>query len=212
MNFILSQNQIYGRDWLNLCHLRQKLMAQTYSSLQGFWTWKLSCPLLVGGLSFFKLLMDGVPPHIIDAYMREVQADKTEGKWESDRSASCHRAGNGQPELQHFSPCNNRTNVWLEIFFFSFLFFFFLLSHLSLCFPCLLLLKRKNTHGLLWDWNEMNWREHALCNVQLYFLFDIVFWFFLMRKEEKLCTRRRSVCTRWYNANLWQTEGTRICQ
>lgn len=36
--------------------------------------------LLVGGLSFFKLLMDGVPPHIIDSYMREVQADKTEGK------------------------------------------------------------------------------------------------------------------------------------
>lgn len=96
--------------------------------------------------------------------------------------------------------------------FFPFLSFFFLLSHLSLCFPCLLLLKRKNTHGLLWDWNEMNWRQHALCNVQLYFLFDIVFWFFLMRKEEKLCTRRRSVCTRWYNANLWQTEGTRICQ
>ncbi|XP_030912888.1 myosin-binding protein C, slow-type isoform X2 [Geospiza fortis] len=35
---------------------------------------------LHSGLSFFKLLMDGVPPHIIDSYMREVQADKTEGK------------------------------------------------------------------------------------------------------------------------------------
>lgn len=63
-------------------------------------------------------------------------------------------------------------------FFFSSCFFFFFPPHLSLCFPCLLLLKRKNTHGLLWDWNEMNWRKHTLCNVQLYFLFDIVFWFF----------------------------------
>ncbi|XP_057240526.1 myosin-binding protein C, slow-type [Malurus melanocephalus] len=35
---------------------------------------------LHSGLSFFRLLMDGVPPHIIDSYMREVQADKTEGK------------------------------------------------------------------------------------------------------------------------------------
>ncbi|XP_048158337.1 myosin-binding protein C, slow-type isoform X4 [Corvus hawaiiensis] len=35
---------------------------------------------LHSGLSFFRLLMDGVPPHIIDSYMREVQGDKTEGK------------------------------------------------------------------------------------------------------------------------------------
>ncbi|KAF2979800.1 hypothetical protein EK904_012824 [Melospiza melodia maxima] len=42
---------------------------------------EVDCKLEVrGGLSFFKLLMDGVPPHIIDSYMREVQADKTEGK------------------------------------------------------------------------------------------------------------------------------------
>ncbi|XP_010183252.1 PREDICTED: myosin-binding protein C, slow-type [Mesitornis unicolor] len=42
---------------------------------------EVDCKLEVkGGLSFFRLLMDGVPPHIIDSYMREVQADKTEGK------------------------------------------------------------------------------------------------------------------------------------
>ncbi|XP_009082687.1 PREDICTED: myosin-binding protein C, slow-type, partial [Acanthisitta chloris] len=42
---------------------------------------EVDCKLEVkGGLSFFKLLMDGVPPHVIDSYMREVQADKTEGK------------------------------------------------------------------------------------------------------------------------------------
>ncbi|KAM4782926.1 myosin-binding protein C, slow-type isoform 8-T8 [Cyanocitta cristata] len=42
---------------------------------------EVECKLEVrGGLSFFRLLMDGVPPHIIDSYMREVQADKTEGK------------------------------------------------------------------------------------------------------------------------------------
>ncbi|XP_059701843.1 myosin-binding protein C, slow-type isoform X5 [Haemorhous mexicanus] len=42
---------------------------------------EVDCKLEVrGGLSFFKLLMDGVPPHIIDSYMREVQGDKTEGK------------------------------------------------------------------------------------------------------------------------------------
>lgn len=177
MNFILSQNQIYGRDWLNLCHLRQKLMAQTYSSLQGFWTWKLSCPLLVGGLSFFKLLMDGVPPHIIDAYMREVQADKTEGKWESDRSASCHRAGNGQPELQHFSPCNNRTNVWLEIFFFSFPFLSFFFSFL-ICrsvFPACSYWKeriRMDCFGI-----EMKWTEDNTLFVMFSFIFCLILCF-----------------------------------
>ncbi|KAJ7399107.1 Myosin-binding protein C, slow-type [Pitangus sulphuratus] len=42
---------------------------------------EVDCKLEVkGGLSFFRLLMDGVPPHIIDSYMREVQADKTEAK------------------------------------------------------------------------------------------------------------------------------------
>ncbi|XP_019147924.1 myosin-binding protein C, slow-type isoform X9 [Corvus cornix cornix] len=42
---------------------------------------EVECKLEVrGGLSFFRLLMDGVPPHIIDSYMREVQGDKTEGK------------------------------------------------------------------------------------------------------------------------------------
>ncbi|XP_059582430.1 myosin-binding protein C, slow-type isoform X1 [Alligator mississippiensis] len=40
---------------------------------------EVDCKLEVkGGLSFFKLLMDGVPPHIIDSYMREVQAGKPE--------------------------------------------------------------------------------------------------------------------------------------
>ncbi|XP_009558814.2 myosin-binding protein C, slow-type isoform X1 [Cuculus canorus] len=42
---------------------------------------EVDCKLEVkGGLSFFRLLMDGVPPHIIDSYMREVLAGKTEGK------------------------------------------------------------------------------------------------------------------------------------
>lgn len=159
---MLSQNQIYGRGWLNLCHLRQKLRAQTYSSLHGFWTWKLSYPLLVGGLSFFKLLMDGVPPHIIDSYMREVQADKTEGKWESDRSASCHRAGNGQPELQHFSPCNNRTIVWLEIFLFFLFFFFFPPSFVALfSLPALTEKKEYAWIALGLKWNELK-KTHSL--------------------------------------------------
>ncbi|XP_025939673.1 myosin-binding protein C, slow-type [Apteryx rowi] len=42
---------------------------------------EVDCKLEVkGGLSLFRLLMDGVPPHVIDSYMREVQPDKTEGK------------------------------------------------------------------------------------------------------------------------------------
>ncbi|XP_071584146.1 myosin-binding protein C, slow-type isoform X3 [Heliangelus exortis] len=42
---------------------------------------EVDCKLEVkGGLSFFRLLMDGVPPHILDSYLREVQADKTERK------------------------------------------------------------------------------------------------------------------------------------
>ncbi|XP_075795414.1 myosin-binding protein C, slow-type isoform X5 [Pelodiscus sinensis] len=41
----------------------------------------VECKLEVkGGLSFFRLLMQGVPPHIIHSYMQEVQAGNSEGK------------------------------------------------------------------------------------------------------------------------------------
>ncbi|KAJ6659981.1 hypothetical protein lerEdw1_018178, partial [Lerista edwardsae] len=42
---------------------------------------EVECKLEVrGGVSFFRLLMQGVPPHIIDSYMQEVQAGKPEEK------------------------------------------------------------------------------------------------------------------------------------
>uniref|UniRef100_A0A452GWQ8 Myosin-binding protein C, slow-type n=1 Tax=Gopherus agassizii TaxID=38772 RepID=A0A452GWQ8_9SAUR len=41
----------------------------------------VECKLEVkGGLSFFRLLMQGVPPHIIHSYMQEMQAGNPEGK------------------------------------------------------------------------------------------------------------------------------------
>ncbi|XP_077195900.1 myosin-binding protein C, slow-type isoform X6 [Paroedura picta] len=40
---------------------------------------EVECKLEVkGGVSFFRLLMQGVPPHIIDAYLQEIQADNLE--------------------------------------------------------------------------------------------------------------------------------------
>lgn len=92
MNFTPSQNEVCNRDWQSLSltpeNKDRKLL------LQGPSTWRLSYSLFVGGLSFFRLLMDGVPPHIIDSYMREVQADKIEEKWESVHSVFSHCAGN----------------------------------------------------------------------------------------------------------------------
>nr|XP_032637846.1 myosin-binding protein C, slow-type isoform X2 [Chelonoidis abingdonii] len=42
---------------------------------------EVECKLEVkGGLSFFRLLMQGVPPHIIHSYMQEMQAGNPEGK------------------------------------------------------------------------------------------------------------------------------------
>ncbi|XP_029768678.1 myosin-binding protein C, slow-type isoform X1 [Terrapene carolina triunguis] len=41
----------------------------------------VECKLEVkGGLSFFRLLMQGVPPHIVHSYMQEMQAGNPEGK------------------------------------------------------------------------------------------------------------------------------------
>nr|XP_020656128.1 myosin-binding protein C, slow-type isoform X3 [Pogona vitticeps] len=42
---------------------------------------EVDCKLEVkGGVSFFRLLMQGVPPHIIDSYIKEIQASNPEGK------------------------------------------------------------------------------------------------------------------------------------
>uniref|UniRef100_A0A8D0GNR9 Myosin-binding protein C, slow-type n=1 Tax=Sphenodon punctatus TaxID=8508 RepID=A0A8D0GNR9_SPHPU len=53
----------------------------TCKAMNELGTAEVECKLEVkGGVSFFRLLMDGVPPHIIDSYMRELQEGTSETK------------------------------------------------------------------------------------------------------------------------------------